>query len=69
MEDKEYEPSVVESLKSAEAMCIALRDLGANGHQSHLWFIPAYGLGAAITVFRLYHPLSLRRALADTVRG
>lgn len=51
-EDKEYEPSVSASLKSAEAVCLALSALGVSGHARHLWFVPGYGLGAVITIFR-----------------
>ncbi|KAJ7096594.1 hypothetical protein B0H15DRAFT_825680 [Mycena belliarum] len=50
-EDKQYKESVTASLRSAEAVCRMLRELGEDGHQKFLWWVPAYGLGSSIVLF------------------
>ncbi|KAJ7851380.1 hypothetical protein B0H13DRAFT_2085670 [Mycena leptocephala] len=50
-EDKQYKESVTASLRSAEAVCQMLRELGENGHRKFLWWVPAYGLGSCIVLF------------------
>ncbi|KAJ7471415.1 hypothetical protein B0H11DRAFT_2039851 [Mycena galericulata] len=50
-EDKQYKESVIASLRSAEAVCLMLRELGQNGHRRFLWWVPAYGLGSCIVLF------------------
>ncbi|KAJ7757747.1 hypothetical protein DFH07DRAFT_458739 [Mycena maculata] len=50
-EDKQYKESVTASLRSAEAVCQMLRELGENGHRKLLWWVPAYGLGSCIVLF------------------
>ncbi|KAF7374386.1 Zn(2)-C6 fungal-type transcription factor [Mycena sanguinolenta] len=50
-EDKQYTESVTASLRSAEAVCRMLRELGENGHRKFLWWVPAYGLGSCIVLF------------------
>ncbi|KAJ7679161.1 hypothetical protein DFH06DRAFT_1165857 [Mycena polygramma] len=50
-EDKQYKESVTASLRSAEAVCQMLRELGTNGHRNFLWWVPAYGLASCIVLF------------------
>ncbi|KAJ7108067.1 hypothetical protein C8R43DRAFT_189507 [Mycena crocata] len=50
-EDKQYQESVTASLRSAEAVCHMLLELGENGHRKFLWWVPAYGLGSCIVLF------------------
>ncbi|KAJ7707453.1 hypothetical protein B0H17DRAFT_1191945 [Mycena rosella] len=50
-EDKQFKESVTASLRSAEAVCQMLRELGVNGHRKFLWWVPAYGLGSSIVLF------------------
>ncbi|KAJ6561898.1 hypothetical protein B0H19DRAFT_1142964 [Mycena capillaripes] len=50
-EDKQYKESVTASLRSAEAVCRMLLELGENGHLKFLWWVPAYGLGSCIVLF------------------
>jgi len=50
-EDKQYKESVTASLRSAEAVCHMLREMGENGHHKFLWWVPAYGLGSSIVLF------------------
>ncbi|KAJ7757708.1 hypothetical protein DFH07DRAFT_819074 [Mycena maculata] len=50
-EDKQYKESVTASLRSAEAVCQMLHELGENGHRKLLWWVPAYGLGSCIVLF------------------
>ncbi|KAJ7066396.1 hypothetical protein C8F01DRAFT_1123116 [Mycena amicta] len=50
-EDKQYKESVVASLRSAEAVCKLLCEMGENGHRKFLWWVPAYGLGSCIVLF------------------
>ncbi|KAJ7301613.1 hypothetical protein DFH08DRAFT_993347 [Mycena albidolilacea] len=45
-EDKQYKESVTASLRSAEAVCRLLSEIGDNGHRKFLWYVPAYGLGS-----------------------
>ncbi|KAJ7487925.1 hypothetical protein FB451DRAFT_1225947 [Mycena latifolia] len=50
-EDKQYKESVTASLRSAEAVCQMLCELGEDGHRKFLWWVPAYGLGSCIVLF------------------
>jgi hypothetical protein len=50
-EDKQYKESVTASLRSAEAVCRLLSEIGDNGHRKFLWYVPAYGLGSCIVLF------------------
>ncbi|KAJ7115660.1 hypothetical protein C8R46DRAFT_1153060 [Mycena filopes] len=50
-EDEQYTESVTASLRSAEAVCRLLGEIGENGHLKFLWWVPAYGLGSSIVLF------------------
>ncbi|KAJ7746275.1 hypothetical protein B0H16DRAFT_1556864 [Mycena metata] len=65
-EDKQYKESVTASLRSAEAVCQLLRELGDNGHHKFLWWVPAYGLGSCIVLF--VHALQKEERGSDALK-
>jgi hypothetical protein len=69
-DDKRYEISVAESIKSAAAVCIGLDAVGQTELLSHLWFLPGYGISAVIVLFSgpFFELVASRRCFANVSR-